>query len=847
MHRVWVFVCLSAAAVLGIPNAAFAQSCPPANVPHVTGQWTTLPYQMPVNPISTTLMHTGQVLIISGSEADANNNSTGSDSYRIAVWDPRDTTGKSITIQDVEYDVFCSGTAVLPDGRLFVVGGTSNYSFAGDNRASIFDPSTRSFPQSQSMADGRWYATATTLGDGRVMAFSGLGSWGATNQTVEIYDPAKAGAGWGSPISEPFTPPTFPRTFLLPNGQVFFTGQGADPGIGNSWFFDPVAHTWLSSAKTNGNHIYGSAVLLPLLPPSYTPRIMDFGGGGTPGSGTTDIIDLSQASPQWIPGAAMSAERIEMNATILPNGNVLASGGSATDETPDTQGRNADLYDPVANTMSSAGSASFSRLYHSTTLLLPDATVLSVGSNPLRGSYEPAVEIYTPPYLFDSNNLRVTQRPSITGVTPSVMGYNAAFSVTYTSASPISSAVLMRPGSATHAFDMEQRLIGLCGPSPQPSCGGSGTLSLTSPPNGNIAPPGYYMLFLLDSAGVPSVAQFIKITPYTTAPPTGTITSPAADTVITAGGSVNFGTTSGAASYSWVFPGGTPTSSVAQNPGNVTFSTAGTYVASLTVGDASGNSDPSPPTRTITVLPASPDFEVSVSPSAVTIVPGQSANFTVTLTPVSGYASTVSLSVGSENGFPSGITSGGFTPSTITGSGNSTLTMNTTTSTVPYALTLTVTGTDGTLTHTGSTTLLINLAPPASLTATPGNGQISLAWPASIGASSYQVQRAPVSGGPYLPLACLTGTSYTDTGLASGTTYYYTVSAFDTGGGNGAGASANSTEASTTTPVVTKACGLLGMEAAWVLAAAWLLQAMRGWRGRNGRSGDAGAPRQLGD
>ena len=375
----------------------------------------------------------------------------------------------------MEYDVFCSGTAALPDGRALVVGGTSDYSFTGDNRASIFDPATERFVQSQSMVDGRWYATATTLGDGRVMAFSGLGLSGGTNNTVEIYDLKNAGAGWTSPVSAPFSPPLYPHMFLLPNGKVFYTGQGSGQSA-NAWTFDPMSKTWTQSAATTRDRGYGSAVLLPLLPPSYTPKVMNF-GGGNPATDTTEIIDLSAVSPNWTPGPSMSTGRIQMNAVILPNGTVLAEGGSVNNESPNPAGKHADLYDPVSNTFSSGGTASYSRLYHSVALLLPDATVMSMGSNPgPRGNYEPAIEIYTPAYLFDSSDqlIPAANRPNITGITPGVIGYNAPFSVTYTSTSAISSAVLVRPGSATHTFDMDQRLIGLCGPSPQPPCTGSG-------------------------------------------------------------------------------------------------------------------------------------------------------------------------------------------------------------------------------------------------------------------------------------------------------------------------------------------------------------------------------------
>jgi hypothetical protein len=805
--RCTFLVTLLVGAVVGafVPCGVRAQSCA-ANVPHVTGTWVVLPYQMPINPISASLLPTGHVLIVAGSENDAKNNSTGAESYRAAIWDPTGKTEGSIAVQNLSYDVFCSGTATLPDGRALIVGGTSKYGFTGDNRASIFDPTSASFVQSQNMVDGRWYASAITLGDGRIMAMSGLTQTGGDSTTVEIYDLHNAGAGWHSPTSVPFSPPLYPRLALLPNGKVFFTGQGSGGDNAHSWIFDPTSGSWTASAPITAYLTYGSSVILPLLPPNYTPRVMNF-GGGSPATKSTEMIDLSTASPSWTPGPNMSTGRIEMNAVILPNGNVLAEGGSVNNESPDTPGKTADLYDPVSNTFRSGGTAAYSRLYHSTALLLPDATVVSMGSNPgARGSYEAAVEIYTPPYLFDANDrLITTNRPSITAVSPAsrVVGYNALLSLTYTSRSAIRAAVLVRPGSDTHAFDMEQRLIGLCGPTPeQPVCSGpsgvNNTLNLTTPPNGNIAPPGYYMVFLLDSAGVPSKAAFIQLTSYATAPPKGSIGSPASDVTIPAGTAVAFGTSSSAAKYSWVFPGGSPATSTAQNPGNVAFATPGTYQTSLTVIDSSGNTDPSPPTRKITVTPPTPDFSITVGPSTQQVVPGGAAAFTVTVTPVSGFTGSVSLSVGSESGFPSGVSSAGFSPASISGAGSSNLTMDTTTSTVPWAISLTITGTSGTLTHTSSTTLLVNMAPPASLRATPGDTQVSLSWPSSVGATSYHIKRADVSGGPYVNLACPTGTSYVDTGLTDGTAYYYAVSAAFSGNPNAGGESANSSEASAT-------------------------------------------------
>jgi fibronectin type 3 domain-containing protein len=798
---------LFAAAVAGLPCGLRAQTCA-ANVPHVTGTWVTLPYQMPINPISATLLRTGQVLIVAGSEADSANHSPGAESYRAAVWDPTGTSESSIAVQNVEYDLFCSGTAVLPDGRALVIGGTSEYSdtdsgFTGDNRASFFDPATGEFVQSQRMAaTGRWYATATALGDGRIMAFSGYNAVGGTSRKIELYDLRNAGAGWSTSTDFPVTPPLYPRQFLLPNGNVFYTGQGSGNYTPNGYIFNPASGTWTISAPVTRNRTYGSSVILPLLPPSYAPRVMNFGGGTSGATNTTETIDLSAASPSWTPGPNMSTARVQMNAVLLPNGKVLLEGGSSTNESPNQAGKKADLYDPATNSMSSGGTAAYSRLYHSVALLLPDATVASLGSNPPpRGRYEPAIEIYTPPYLFDANDRPITTgRPSITGISPAseAIGYGAPFSVGYTSTSPIRSAVLVRPGSPTHASDMEQRLVGLCGPAPQPACtGATGTLDLTSPPNGNIAPPGYYMLFLLDSAGVPSKAQFIQLSPYPGAPPNGAITSPAGDVTITAGGSVSFGTSTSAAKYSWIFPGGSPATSVAQTPGSVTFAAPGDYEASLTVIDPSGNSDPSPPTRGITVRPATPDFDIAMSPPGQEVSPGESTTFTVTVTPVAGFSGPVTLSVASENGFPTGVSSGGFSPASISGSGSSILTMNTTTATIPWALSLTITGTSGTLSHTTSTTLLVNVAPPA-LTATPASGQVSLSWTASAGANSYHVKRGTVSGGPYVTIACPTSTSFVDSSVTNGTTYYYVVSGAYTGNPNGGGESADSSEARAT-------------------------------------------------
>ena len=351
-------------------------------------------------------------------------------------------------------------------------------------------------------------------------------------------------------------------------------------------------------------------MLLPLtLASNYDPNVIIM-GGHSPATNTTEIIDLGSATPAWKSGPNMSQGRIEMNAVILPDGRVLAVGGSVNDEDTSTASLNADLLAPDPNNsgsyvFSSAGANSYARLYHSVALLLPDATVWLAGGNPKRGGYVQQMEIYQPPYLFDSTGA-LAARPSITGA-PSAVSYGNAFSVQTPDAATINRVVLVRNGTVTHAFGMDQREVELA------FSAQSGSLAVTAPPNGNIAPPGYYMLFLLNSSGVPSVAKFVQVTSQQA------------------------------------------------------------------------------------------DFSVTALPSSRKIPPGTGATYSVSVTPSGGFNDTVSFSV---SGLPSGATAT-FNPSSITGSGSSTLSIATSSSTPPGNYPLTITATSGNLTHTAKISLQV--------------------------------------------------------------------------------------------------------------------------------------------
>src|SRR5438034_156986 len=628
MRRRVALACMAVATLVAIVcvERAAAQS-------NVTGQWSVLPYTMPINPIHVGLMRTGKILIVSGTQNDPTVTTNSA-----AVYDPN--TGV-ITVQEVPWDLFCNGLSWMPDGRALIAGGTLQYpvnghGWGGLKTTTVFDPATEKFIQVQDMARGRWYPSIVGLADGRMATFSGWLEQGGTNNAVEIYTNPN---GWSQEYYAPFTPELYPWLHLLPDGRVFMSGANVGSSV-----FNPSTNTWqtgVATLKYSRDRLYGSSVLLPLsAADNWRPRVMIM-GGDNPSTATAEIIDLSQSSPAWRFTNPMSGPRIQMDAVILPTGKILALGGSQLDKTASTATLAADLFDPATETWTPAGTMNMPRLYHSVALLLPDGTVWSAGGNPDWGNWENRMEIYRPAYLFNAGGGSAT-RPTITAA-PSVIGYGGSFQVSTPNAASIASVALIRNGANTHAFDMDQRMISLS------FTKGAGTLTITAPPNANIAPPGYYMLFIVDANGVPSIAPFVRVASNTTnQPQRGRIDAPAADVTIGAGQSVNFAgsatDTDGAVSaYRWIFPGGSPATSTSATPGNVTFSTPGTYYVSLTVTDNQGGTDPSPPVRVITVQSATltasftnpaegatVDGTVSVGMSA-SGAGGGSATFTLTV------------------------------------------------------------------------------------------------------------------------------------------------------------------------------------------------------------------------
>ncbi len=422
------------------------------------------------------------------------------------IWDPNT---QSFTSAIVGSAIFCNGHVGLADGRLLSVGG-HNGGQNGITDVNSLDPATNVWTTQAGMNYRRWYPDVVELADGRVVVISGMISPSNWANTPEIYDPI-ANTWTTLPVSTSNIHETqYPYGFLLPNGKVFVIGEES----GVSGLLDAVANTWTSANLGANPSWQGTAAM-------YRPGKIIYTGGtnAVENASLTSaaIADMTQPTPAWQTIAPMAYPRYMHNLVVLPDGKVLAVGGSAAggNQTTTSGSLAAEMWDPATGTWTTMASEQDPRQYHSTALLLPDGRVLVAGGG--RNSSYPnyfTAEVYTPPYLFKG------PRPTIAAA-PSSATYGSTITLTTPDAANIASVALIKLGADTHAINMDQRYV------PLSFSAGSGSLTVPMPPDGNTAPPGYYMLFIVNANGVPSVAKIVQIggTPAPTTPtPTPTNT-----------------------------------------------------------------------------------------------------------------------------------------------------------------------------------------------------------------------------------------------------------------------------------------------------------------------------------
>jgi Domain of unknown function (DUF1929) len=464
------------------------------------GKWSEV-ITLPVPPVHAAVLPTGKVLFWEYSDDLATTYKT-----RSFVWDA--VNNSSVTqVNNVDARIFCSGHSLLADGRLFAMGGTlgpaNGGPLLGTKTTSFFDSNTNAWTKGPNMNYGRFYPSSTVLGNGDVLSIAGTNDTNAQNvPTPEIWQ-----SGSSLPATDPLrfrTLPTgqfsqnyYPMTFLGANGKVFNLGPQKTMG----WLDTNGTGNWQALGQrtdpTGGSRTYGSAVM-------YDAGKIVLIGGNDPPTATALKIDIDAATPNTTQVGSMAFARRQHNSTVLPDGTVLVTGGTSSPgfNNPAQAVLAAELWNPSNGQFKTLSSAQVPRVYHSVALLLPDGRVLSAGGS---GSGAPVYrngEIFSPPYLFNNDGSLAT-RPSITDA-PGNVSFGSSFTVT-TDNEDISRFSLIRLSSVTHSTNFDQRFINV----PFNRTGTQSTI--TAPANGNLAPPGYYLLFALNAKGVPSIGKMVKL------------------------------------------------------------------------------------------------------------------------------------------------------------------------------------------------------------------------------------------------------------------------------------------------------------------------------------------------
>jgi hypothetical protein len=469
-----------------------------------------------------------------------------------SVWnrsDPNPLTSHTLLPNATRTDIFCAAQVLLPGSGLAATfgGDVANDSAwprnVGDRRMTLFDGKTMTGSPFD-MAFPRWYPTAITLPNGEILIHGGTASTAFTPMsTPEIYNEQTGyrsifGALGNLPAG---TAPTqtnsylaydggetrwyYPRSFVARDGRVFvISGQA-------KYYLNPLGDgsiQMLQNFEGDNRGVTSTAVM-------YAPgKVLQL--GGSPPNGAVDpkaaganlppatrkvsIIDIDSGGTVT-PAQSMAFGRHWANATVLPDGQVLVTGGSAVPNINDADdlGRYAELWSPKTGLWKRMSQEAFPRLYHSTALLLPDGKVLSAGGGEPGPQNLRNGQVFEPPYLFaplpTSPNdkilaqLRVirprARRPTL-AVADKEVAYGETVNAMYTGA--VARVTLVKTGAVTHSFNSDQRFIEITN-----FAAANGSLRARLPVSENEATPGTYMMFVLNDAGVPSVAEMIHLAP----------------------------------------------------------------------------------------------------------------------------------------------------------------------------------------------------------------------------------------------------------------------------------------------------------------------------------------------
>lgn len=429
---------------------------------------------------------------------------------------------ESLAMPANEGDLFCAGFAWTPDGKLFVAGGTSQYNdpltglpYLGGRLAYLYDPSDFSgsplgtWNLLADMQETRWYPTVMLLPDDTLLSLGGTSNTSLPDRNDYesfLLDPQNPVSGSWQTHGQGqrlFAGPApgilgqYPRCHVLPNGELFLAGMS---GFSAKLDHAAAPGLWINTPRSAFDHReYGSSVLFPLTP-GQPAAVGIFGGMGTLNGQTVGLrsemeVCLPEQSGAWSFGPGFILGRMHVDATLLPDGTVMLSGGQA--EEPLTR-LPALLEGGAWRPMALMDSL---REYHATAILLPDARVLTTGGNDRAWDYQ----VWVPPYLCRGN-----PRPQITGL-PALAGYradgapNLVVDHAVMSGGAVARAVIARPGAVTHSYNCDQRIVQL-----ETAAQGGASIEVRPPQDSAEAPRGWYMLFLISDRGAPSEAGWVQ-------------------------------------------------------------------------------------------------------------------------------------------------------------------------------------------------------------------------------------------------------------------------------------------------------------------------------------------------
>ena len=458
----------------------------PAGANNTVGAWSTV-RSWPLIAVHAVLMPDGRVLTY-GTSATGQQTAI----FIYDVWDPSQglDAGHTTLPNQTGVDIFCSSQVVLPSGgQVFIAGGDNwtgtSTTNTGNPDSNVFNYGSNTLTKASGMNRARWYSSSITLLNAETYIQGGAG--GTDRPEIRGTDGVFRLLSNANTSAFDFM---YPRNFIAPDGRVFgFDSSGR-------MYYVNTSGTGLVTTAGQFSGPTGSDASTAMYRPG---KILQFGGN----SRNSLVIDITGGAPVVTPTQQVSTQRRLVNATILADGRVLATGGSLAWNEMTGVNYNAEIWNPTTGQWQLGPPEARARLYHSTAVLMPDASVLVAGGGAPGPQINTNIEVYYPSYLYSAGGGFAT-RPVIEEA-PGTVDIGETFDVEMGGSGAISRVVMIKTASVTHSWNMEQRFVELTYQQ------NGSSLRVQAPTRAADAPPGFYMLFAFNAAGTPAIAPILRV------------------------------------------------------------------------------------------------------------------------------------------------------------------------------------------------------------------------------------------------------------------------------------------------------------------------------------------------